>query len=338
MSRPTAGERLRRVLAIVPWIVANNGARLADVAARFGVPERELTADLEVVWLVGLPPYTPDSLVDVVIEDGRVWIHYADFFHRPLRLTPPQGLAVLASAEALLSLPGTDPDGPLARALTKLAATLGGDGDPGLEVELGPVEGDILDRLRRAIEQRREVALSYYSFGRDVDTERDVAPWRVFAHGGAWYLHAWCSQAVGERVFRVDRITSAEVLDRPRSREPEPGDDILATFQPQPGDPRVTLDLAPSASWVTEYYPVESVERRPDGWQRATLVVAATAWLERLLLRLGPDVTVVAADGLDGAAGLQAEAARRVLQRYGQGEPAPHPALDPRTGGIASAQ
>ena len=337
MSRSTAGERLRRVLAVVPWIVANNGARLADVAARFGVPERELTADLEVVWMVGLPPYTPDSLVDVVIEDGRVWIHYADFFQRPLRLTPPQGLAVLASAEALLGLPGTDPDGPLSRALTKLAAALGGDEDPGVEVELGRVEGDVLDPLRRAIDQRREVALSYYSFGRDADTQRDVAPWRIFADGGAWYLHAWCSQAGGERVFRVDRITSAEVLDRPRSREPEPGGDAVATFQPQPGDPRVTLDLAPSAVWVTEYYPVESVERRADGSQRATLVVAAQPWLERLLLRLGPEVAVVAAEGLADADQLQAAAARRVLARYRRAERPPGRTLD-GAAGIASAQ
>src|SRR5690606_15193044 len=80
VSRPGAADRVRRVLAIVPWIVANNGVPLAEVAARFGISERELTSDLEVVWMVGLPPYTPDSLVEVVIEDGRVWIHYADFF------------------------------------------------------------------------------------------------------------------------------------------------------------------------------------------------------------------------------------------------------------------
>lgn len=316
MSRSTAGERLRRVLAIVPWIVANNGVRLSEVAARFGVSEAELTADLEVVWMVGLPPYTPDSLVEVVIEEERVWIHYADFFQRPLRLTPAQALALLASAEALLGVPGTDPEGPLARGLSKLAATLGVDVDRAVEVDLGSAEADVLDRLRRAIDGRREVALSYYSFGRDAHTERDVSPWRLFADGGAWYLHAWCEQAGDERVFRVDRITDAQILDHEATRSPEHGNDALATFQPQPGDPRVTLDLAPSASWVSEYYPVESVERRPGGSQRVTLVVAAPAWLDRLLLRLGPDVRVVRAQGIDDADRRQAMAAQRVLARY----------------------
>jgi proteasome accessory factor C len=307
---------MRRVLAVVPWIVAHNGARLADVAARFGIPERELTSDLEVVWMVGLPPYTPDSLVEVVIEDGRVWIHYADFFQRPLRLTPAQGLALLAAADALLGLPGTDPDGPLARALAKLAGTLGVEPERAVDVDLGRAEADVLDRLRQAVAERHEVALSYYSYGRDVHTERDVAPWRLFADAGAWYLHAWCDQAGDERIFRVDRITSVTILDRSRSHEPEPGDEVLATFQPQPHDPRVTLDLSPAAAWVTDHYPVERVETRADGSQRVTLAVAAPAWLDRLLLRLGPDVTVVEGDGIDGVRQRQAVAAGKVLQRY----------------------
>jgi proteasome accessory factor C len=63
MSKPTAGDRLRRVLAMVPWIVANPGVTVTEVADRFGVPEGELVEDLHVVWMVGLPPYTPDALV-----------------------------------------------------------------------------------------------------------------------------------------------------------------------------------------------------------------------------------------------------------------------------------
>ena len=46
-----------------------------------------------VLFLVGVYPHTPDQLIEVVIEDDRVWIHYADWFARPLRLTPPEALA-----------------------------------------------------------------------------------------------------------------------------------------------------------------------------------------------------------------------------------------------------
>jgi proteasome accessory factor C len=202
-----------------------------------------------------------------------------------------------------------------------LAATLGVDADLAVDVDLGTAEAEVLDELRRAVQERREVALSYYSYGRDVHTERDVAPWRLFADGGAWYLHAWCQQAGDERIFRVDRIASVQVLDRPRSREPERGEDALATFQPQPGDPRVTLDLAPAAAWVSDHYPVERVDLRPDGSQRVTLAVAAPAWLDRLLLRLGREVDVVDATGIPDLQQRQAAAARRVLARYRAGTP-----------------
>ena len=183
---------MRRVLAVVPWIVANPGRKVNEVAARFGLSEKELLDDLGVVYMVGLPPYSPDALVDVEIDDeGRVTIRLADFFSRPLRLTPGQGLALLASSDGLLSIPGTDPDGALARALGKLGAALGIDGDDARErvdVHLGSAESETLDQLRRATAAGTEVAIAYYSYNRDALTTREIAPWRVFADAGNWYV------------------------------------------------------------------------------------------------------------------------------------------------------
>ena len=78
--RPLAGSRLRRVLALVPWIAEHPGAAVADIAARFGVSEGELERDLELLPLCGLPPYTPDRLIEVEIVDGHVWIRFAEYF------------------------------------------------------------------------------------------------------------------------------------------------------------------------------------------------------------------------------------------------------------------
>ena len=56
--RPPAA-RLQRLLAMVPWIAAHDGPTIDEVCERFGITPEQLAADLEVVWLVGLPPYTP---------------------------------------------------------------------------------------------------------------------------------------------------------------------------------------------------------------------------------------------------------------------------------------
>ena len=51
-------------------------------------------------------------LIDVDIAEGRVWIRYADYFARPLRLTPAEGLGLLARGRTLLATPAPTPTGP----------------------------------------------------------------------------------------------------------------------------------------------------------------------------------------------------------------------------------
>ncbi|MDH5288809.1 MAG: WYL domain-containing protein, partial [Acidimicrobiia bacterium] len=226
------------------------------------------------------------------------------------------------SSDGLLSVPGTEPDGALARALHKLGSSLGVGSDDTLDVHLGDAEALVLDQLRRAAAEGTEVDITYYSYGRDERGARTVTPWRVFAEAGAWYLHAWCSQAEGERVFRVDRIEHLEARGTPSAHlGPGAGGEgdgatAVAVFQPRHDDPRVRLRLSPEAAWVVDAYPAEVLERGDDGHLLAELVVTAVPWLERLLLRLGPEAEVVGEEGLPEAGELAARAANRILQRY----------------------
>ncbi len=312
MARVSAGDRLQRILALVPWIVAHDGPTVAEVCERFGLDPKKLVAELEALEQVGVYPYTPGDFVSVTIEDDRIWIHYADYFRRPLRLTPEEGFALVAAGQALLAVEGADAEGPLARALAKLARSLRVDTDA-TGVVLGPVPVDTLALLRTAVAERRPVEMAYYTFGRDELTHRVVEPANVFADQGQWYVSGHCRLADGERVFRVDRIAEATLLDEVLDRAPAAG--TLAVFQPRPDDPRVTLRLAPAAHWVLEQYPVSEAVTLDDGRVELTLVISARPWLERLLLRLGPDAEVVAAD--PALAGAAADAAGRVLARYG---------------------
>lgn len=312
----TAGDRLRRLLAIVPWIVANPGVQIAVVAKRFDLSEADLIDDLNVVWMVGLPPYTPDALVEVAVEQGKVWIHYADFFARPLRLSAAQGLALLASSDGLLSIQGSETDGPLARALEKLASTLGVDPDKVVDIELGSAESSTLASLREAADAGQEVEIDYYSYGRDDHSTRVVAPWRVRSTDGAWYVVAWCSSAQDERVFRVDRIESLRTLgtqsvhERPNEFRPS------TTFNPNSTDPTIVLQLMPQARWVAEAYPCEVLNEESSGALTISMVISALPWLERLLLRLGPLATVLDGGDMADASNLRSSAAARVLTRY----------------------
>jgi proteasome accessory factor C len=314
VSRAGADERLRRLLALVPWVVQQDGPTVAEVCSRFGLTEEELIAELDLVWCCGVHPFTPDALIDVAVEEGRVWIRYADYFERPLRLTPEEGLALVTAGAALLAVPGADPQGPLARGLAKLAAVLGIDAEGAVDVRLGAVSEGVLGTLRQAAADHRQVEIDYYTYGRDARTRRVVDPWAVFAAEGEWYLHAWCHLAQAERRFRVDRIRAIEVL--PSSFEPPATVPAPEVFSARPDDPRIVLELEPQARWVAEQYPVEAVEELGGGRLRVTMVVSERPWLERLLLRLGPLGQAVS--GADGAA---SAAVQRVLARYGVRSP-----------------
>lgn len=308
----SAADRLQRLLAMVPWIAAHDGPTLAEVSERFGLTPAELAADLDVMWLVGLPPYTPDALIEVVQEGDRVWIRFADVFEAPQRLTPDQAVALLTAGASLLALPGADPDGALAQGVAKLAAVLGIDADQVLDVSLGGARPEVLEALQDAVADRRRVRIGYYSHGRDDHTERTVDPYVIHAREGALYLLGHCHLAGGERRFRIDRISSVAVLDDTFS-PPDIADD-LSVFEPDRDDPRVVLDLAPEAAWVVETYPVEAVAPAPGGHQRVTLAVAGDAWLARLLVALGPHASVV--DGPEDLMEVGQRAAARILDRY----------------------
>jgi proteasome accessory factor C len=315
--RTSAPDRVARLLAMIPWIAAQRGPTLDDVCERFGISRRKLEDDLAVLTMVGVPPYTPDTLIEVTIEGDRVWLRFADVFARPLHLTPEQGLALVAAGTASQGLPGADRSGPLATALEKLAGVLGVEPGEALTIALGETRPGVLEALRGAAAAGRRVRIDYYTYGRDERGTRDVDPVDVVAHDGAWYLRGWCHQARDLRHFRVDRVVEVTVLDETFDRDAVADDAAHRHrwFGPGPDAPRVTLAVAPSARWVAETYPVDDVTPGEDGWLRLRLPVAATPWLERLLVRLGPDARVEAADEPD-LAGAGPAAARRILARY----------------------
>jgi proteasome accessory factor C len=312
MTRPDASLRLRRLLTIIPWIVDHQGSTLDELASRFGMKVAELERDLELIPFCGLPPYTPDRLIDCEIVDGRVFLRFAEYFARPLSLTPGEGFALLAAGQALLAVPGADPKGSLASALGKLAGVLGA-GD-GMAVELGAAS--YLEPLRGAADASERVEIDYYTFGRDELTTRRIDPRAVFAAEGQWYVDAYCHRAADDRLFRVDRVRGV----RPTGEHFDPaggagGSGVSpGTFHPRPSDRRVTLLLNADVGWVAESYPMETIEQMADGRLKVVLVANERAWLERLLLRLGPSAEVLEPAEVRAEA---AQAARRLLVRYG---------------------
>jgi proteasome accessory factor C len=306
-------ERLRRLLAVVPYVVRHPGTSVEELARLFDVTEADLLADLNLLFMTGLPPYGPGDLIDVQVEEGRVWIGMADHFSRPVRLTRPEAVALYLRGTELLGAPGLPEADALRSALDKIAEGLGPEALGELNVEVGEVGGHLgpLESVRRAVEAGERIEIDYYSATRDQVTTRSVDPEQVFSAIGNWYVVAWDHRSDAERLFRVDRIQQV----RPTGRSFTPrglagtGRELYSRSEE---DIPVRLHLGPGARWVAEYYEVDKVMERRDGLE-VTLPTKDLAWVAKLVLRLGGQARVLAPQDLRTLAGSVAE---KTLARY----------------------
>ena len=304
--RPTV-ERLRRLLVMLPWLMERGEAPLDEMAQRFGLTEDQLVKDIELVSMCGLPPYL-DELIDVWIDEGVVSTGIPRVFTKPLRLTAPEGFALLAAARVAMQLPGADGEGALARALEKLAAALGD------VVVVEQPQAPATEAVTAAAADNARLRVSYWSATDEAPSEREITPRRVFLDRGRWYVIADDHRSGEDRTFRIDRIESWErtgVVDEPREVEAPDSD---GWFE-HAGLPVVRLELLPAAGWVIERYPTRSVAQRGD-LTEVELTVTDPSWLQELLLRLGPTARVLEPAQWQG---LGAQAAAALLVRYDAG-------------------
>src|SRR3981189_2738205 len=86
-GQATLGSRLPRLLSLVPYLLAHPGVRVDQAAADFGVTEKQLRRDLELLWMCGLPGYGPGDLVDLSFEGETITVTHDAGMSPPLRLT-----------------------------------------------------------------------------------------------------------------------------------------------------------------------------------------------------------------------------------------------------------
>ena len=205
------------------------------------------------LWFCGLPGLGMGDLIDVDMDalegDGVIRVSNADYLSRPLRLDSSEASALIVALRALRE--GSDDDvRPIVdRTLGKLEAAAGDGAALAAQVDIrlprqqAPGRRAAGPARREPSSDRRQVRLDYYVPTRDESTERVVDPLRVVTADGNTYLDAWCHLAEDQRLFRLDRISSAEVLDvagdaHARARPARPGRRHLPALAGRPAGDR----------------------------------------------------------------------------------------------------
>jgi predicted DNA-binding transcriptional regulator YafY len=167
---------------------------------------------------------------------------------------------------------------------------------PTRHAELAPTEGlPYLDELRKSLRDRRKARINYRRSGSDDVTTRIVRLYAIVPASGMWYAIAYCESSEALRVFRMDRVESAESLadlyeipaDFSVSKTLKAGKGLKAELPPTGIKVKYSTKIA---RWIAER---EGVMPDSDGSLTIEHPLADTEWAVRHVLQYGPDAEVL---------------------------------------------
>ena len=200
-------SRVARAMDLIPYVSENPGIKIEDLAAKFGVTEKQILKDLELIFLCGLPGYTPYELIDLTFEDGLVTIIDPQLFDKPRKFSETEGVIIILGLSLLRS---SVVDENQRQSIDRLIENLSAKFQVSLstsiaELEKPPLYAEIL----RSIAKEVSLTIQYSSISEDIVTQRLIKPSRVSIKNGLYYLHAIDLEIDSDRVFRIDQIRSA---------------------------------------------------------------------------------------------------------------------------------
>jgi predicted DNA-binding transcriptional regulator YafY len=253
MARRSSSARFRSLLALLPYLRRGETLGVDRLATALGTTPAQLLEDIYLLVMVGIPPYTPDVMIDIwVSEDETTFsvVNEPPALVRTVRLTGPETRALVAALQSC----GVPTDDPL---VTKLAEATTAGVDPEelahlVRTAVAPEGvGPVYAAIARAIEACEAVLIEYFSAGRGETTSRVVHPFVLELHRGHWYLSAYCESVQADRVFRLDRVSSVDPTGR--------------TFEPPADPPRPTPDLTGRTDLRTAEVRFRAGASVPDG-------------------------------------------------------------------------
>lgn len=167
-----------------------------------------------------------------------------------------------------------------------------------------------------AVLGRFRLRIQYYNRERNETGERVVSPQRLARYRDNWYLDGWCHTRQSLRVFAVECIRQAELLDEPADTI---ADDVLdrelatayGIFAGTPTAEAVLIFTAYRARWVADevWHPQQCSRWLPDGRYELRVPYSDERELLMDILKYGPDVEVAGPPELREAARQRLEAA-----------------------------
>ncbi|MEJ6493525.1 MAG: WYL domain-containing protein [Actinomycetes bacterium] len=205
---------LELLIEMLPWMVANNGASLQQVATQFEITDKyalELIGQLVVTG----PSQNGGGLVDIDFEDAEsIFVSDAKSLDRPIKFTSLEAATLLGGLHYLEQFPNLADSQIVAGLITKIQSLLPSLESP-ISVITTPISSDVHEVLATSITNKHAVQISYAALSKDDVSHRLVDPVQLYVRDDFTYLQAWCRSSQAWRNFRLDRIMEATQSNEP---------------------------------------------------------------------------------------------------------------------------
>ena len=218
----TASQRAIRLMDMIPFLSTHPGITIKQLAGEFNISTNQLISDLNLLFMCGLPGYTPLELIDLSFDDGYVVVKEPQNLAGPRNLTDTEFLYLLIALSTLESqLAGANKE--KVRQLREKVRLSTQSRIPVSIVDADskrPDSSSIIKEVDFALSERRRMLISYSNPTRDSVLEREISPHRLIKDDDKMYLEAYAHDVQSLRTFSLINIVRCRVLDEKSVESP----------------------------------------------------------------------------------------------------------------------
>jgi proteasome accessory factor C len=299
----TAAVRALRSMDLIPYVLENPGVSIAELSAKFSVTQAQIESDLQLVFMCGLPGYTPYELIDVAFEDGVVSVIDPQVLDKPRKFSSNEIVVIALGLKILIDINQTN-----STALSKLKQLSEKIAKLGSNKSI-LMAGDVstfpfFEIISKSISEQRILDLLYHSLTKDEITQRKVLPEKLYFLNGSLYLAALDIDIDSDRVFKVDLIKECKVGEQVAAKK------ILESSI----ETTVILDVQKqNRNFIERNSSIITAIQEDGDSTRVHLQVSNLDWIKLTVLSNAPGITVVSPELLATAV---IQSARDLLALY----------------------
>lgn len=292
---------MNRLFEILYILLQKRCITAKELAERFEVSVRTIYRDIDALSLAGVPVYTKKG------RQGGICLLDNYVFDKSL-VSETEQRDILAALESMAEVEKGSTDA----ILSKLCSVFQMGQPRWLAMDFSDwsnLKQELYANLKHAIIHHKKVQFQYYNSSGEVST-RIVEPLQLWFKNYTWYLKAYCVKKKGLRVFKLNRIQNAIVLEESFEEEyskrikcleedqgEKPEADERNSLQKMKECITITLLIDQSQGYrVYDNFEAEFITKREDGNFLVKAHYVLDSWVYEMILSYGKYAKVIGPD------------------------------------------